>query len=202
MNCIISVKKTELLISTLDHMRSKTKKGWDTKLKKEHQHPVRLKWPFERLQDGLAEKKTEKEEKMKQMKRSFEASVDGKKVLKRKEERGWRNMRQKKELMKPKRDGRREREWWGRTEKAAMCVCWLGCKCVCVCVGALTWEWMCVCVCDQVWVHKRERYYDWISLSTLRIASMNQTNSIKDGKNHWRKRWTSNLPSVSVSKST
>ena len=79
MNCIISVKKTELLISTLDHMRSKTKKGWDTKLKKEHQHPVRLKWPFERLQDDLAEKKTEKEEKMKQMKRSFEASVDGKK---------------------------------------------------------------------------------------------------------------------------
>ena len=44
------------------------------------------------------------------MKRSFEASVDGKKVLKRKEERGLRNMRQKKELMKPKRDGRRERE--------------------------------------------------------------------------------------------
>lgn len=42
---------------------------------------------------------------------SFEASVDGNKFPReRKRERGGRNMRQKKELMKPKTDGERERK--------------------------------------------------------------------------------------------
>ena len=125
------------------------------KIKKEHQHPVRLKWPFERLQDDLAEKKTEKEEKMKQMKRSFEASVDGKKVLKRKEERGWRNMRQKKELMKPKRDGRRERE-----RERVMGKDWESSH-----VRVLTWVQMCVCVCGCVDLRVNVCVCLWPSLS-------------------------------------
>jgi len=71
---------------------------------------------------------------------SFEASVDGKKVSERKEERGWGNVRQKMKLMKPKTDGVRERE------RESGCV----------------WErgWVYVYVCVHVCMRERKTYSD------------------------------------------